>query len=77
MRWQACSPPHFKGKRDACIQSHKRTEQGDAMACGLQQHWLANFRGWSLADIEAGRTDVRFTPKADIHQRDHDVRFVP
>jgi hypothetical protein len=35
----------------------------------------ANVRNGSLADIEGPSPDVRFTPKADIAERDRHVRF--
>ena len=32
---------------------------------------------WVKTDIGEGVTDIRFTPKADIAERRHQVRFVP
>ena len=50
-------------------EGHNRNEAGLVALWPSARH-LAQVRNGSLADIGEGFRDVRFTPKADMHQRE-------
>jgi len=58
-----------------------RPSRGDHATGGQYHSGRAALRDFTpayvIADIATRLSDVRFTPKADMDQRGHDVRFVP